>query len=832
VQSYYRSALDRGRRLVYFRFANHERLLPEQPGVEVHELRPREGFEAFVGDIHRVIQESGRGAWYLFDCLSDLADAWYSDNMLGNWFVLTCPYLYDVEAIAYFSLIRHAHASEVLTLIRETAQVFLDVYHNKGHRYVHPIKVQQRHSPTMYMLHVWEEDDFLPVLESATTAEILSNSPCLPMESRRRRQGIWYGAFFQAGEMLAALRRGEAREQETEKAFARMLRMAISRDEHMLGMVNEYFTMEDILALGRRIIGTGLIGGKSIGMLLARAILSRVDPKWADLLEPHDSFYIGSDVFYTYLVQNGLWWEWQKHHNQDDFLAGAERARQRILVGKFPEHILAEFQVMLDYFGQSPIIVRSSSLLEDNFEHSFAGKYESVFLPNQGSREQRQKDFMSAVRTIYASTMSERALTYRAQRGMLKHDEQMALLVQRVSGAVHGSLFYPHLAGVGFSYNPYVWSDDIEPEAGMLRLVFGLGTRAVDRSDDDFARLVSLNAPEKLPVASVDEFFRYAQRRVDVLDYQANHLVTRDFDDVGRSDATVPIDMFATRYEPSDQYGTRQRREDFWPWVLTFEPLIKDTDYIPKMRRMLRQLQDAYGCPVDVEFTTNFLRDDNYKINLVQCRPLLVRVSGAVAEPPESIDPGDIVLEARGAIVGQGRLCEIDRIIYVAPSVYGELNLSERYSVARLIGKLMHLEGDRKAETIMLIGPGRWGTTTPWLGVPVAFGEINTVSVLCEIVAMRENLVPDVSLGTHFFSELVEGDILYFALFPEKEGNSLNADILEQSPNRLVELMPEAEKLAKVVLVIDDVGANRKRPFVLNANTLNQRAVCYLGPEE
>ena len=118
-----------------------------------------------------------------------------------------------------------------------------------------------------------------------------------------------------------------------------------------------------------------------------------------------------------------------------------------------------QFAEMLDYFGQSPIIVRSSSLLEDNYGNAFAGKYESVFCANQGSPQKRLEDFLSAVRTIYASTMSEEALRYRAHRGLLDRDEQMALLVQRVSGGLHGDLFFPQVAGVGLSYNPYVWNE-------------------------------------------------------------------------------------------------------------------------------------------------------------------------------------------------------------------------------------------------------------------------------------------------------------------------------------------------------------------------------------
>ena len=142
--------------------------------------------------------------------------------------------------------------------------------------------------------------------------------------------------------------------------------------------------------------------------------------------------------------------------------------------------------------GQSPIIVCSSSLLEDNFGNAFAGKYESVFCANQGTPEERYECFEQAVRTVYASTMNEDALEYRINRGLFDMDEQMAILVQRVSGDQYSEGFFPHLAGVGNSSNLYVWDKNIDMDAGMLRLVFGLGTRAVDRTASDYAKLYAL----------------------------------------------------------------------------------------------------------------------------------------------------------------------------------------------------------------------------------------------------------------------------------------------------------------------------------------------------
>ncbi len=824
VKPYAEDAIARGRKLIYFRFAEHRPLVPEGPGVERVELDPASGFETFLGAIHSVIEKAGRGAFYVFDCLSDLTADWYSDQMLGNFFMLTCPYLFDLETVAYFGLLRNYHSPHATLAISDTTQLFLDVYRHKGHLYVHPLKVQHRYSSTMHMLHAWEGDTFNPVTDSATIAEVLTSCPRSARESVSNQLDVWYRAFLEAEEKADEARENPDAFRQT-PLYQRLLRMAISHDERVLALSSRYFDLDDLLEVGRRMIGTGLIGGKAVGMLLSRAILRHESPRWNELLEVHDSFHIGADVFYTFLVRNGCWWMREQQRNPKSFLEGAERARQRIMMGSFPAHIEQQFAEMLDYYGQSPIIVRSSSLLEDNFGNSFAGKYDSVFCVNQGSRHKRLDDFITAVKTIYASTMSEKALSYRARFGILDKDEQMALLVQRVSGALHGPLYFPQIAGVGFSFNPYVWNENIDPAAGLLRLVFGLGTRAVDRFDDDYTRVIALNDPERRPEATVHELRRYSQRKVDVLDLEANQLVSYDFDEVQHHCNGMPLTLFASPDRELARFQEERGLRAAPSWMITFDNLIASTPFVEEMREMLATLQAAYQYPVDVEFTANF-RKDSHKIDVVQCRPLQVKSDSGLASLParDGLASSDILFETHGPVIGQSRIAEVERVVYVVPSVYGNLPLKERYRVARLIGWILHHPGELHPETVLLMGPGRWGTTTPSLGVPVSFAEINTVSILCEIVAMRDDLVPDVSMGTHFFSELVEMDMLYLAVFPNQADNILATSYLESAPSRLEELYPDAADMAHVIRVID---ITNETPLRVCADTLHQHAFAY-----
>ncbi|NLE65005.1 MAG: pyruvate, phosphate dikinase [Elusimicrobia bacterium] len=824
------AAQGRDKPLVYFRFADHPDLLPEAIRARRYVLHPQAGFETFITEILDVIERCGKGAFYVFDSLSELAVDWSSDRMLGNFFMITCPYLFELDTVAYFALLRNQHTALATDAIQRTAQVVLDVYQNNGTFYVHPLKVDGRHSPTMYMLHKWEGAMFIPVTRSAEITEILAGLPHPWLDFSLQHRDIWTRHLMRAQELVRDEGSGPAAALKDREFFLHLLRMLVTRDPQLLSLAEKYLDMTDVVNIGKRMIGTGLIGGKSAGMLIARAVLRKTDPAWEDKLEAHDSFFIGADVFYTYLIRNKCWWIRRRLKTADDGLRMAAEARERILSGEFTDDTRAQFMGMLQYFGQAPIIVRSSSLLEDAYGNAFSGKYDSVFCANQGTPEERLKNFMAAVRTVYASTMSPEALAYRAHWGLMDRDEQMGLLVQRVSGAVYGTRCFPQVAGVGFSYNPFVWSRDIDPEAGMLRIVFGLGTRAVDRIDDDYTRIVALNAPSRRPEMSGGDVRKYTQHKVDVLDLQANTHASCDFADAVGGVPGLPLEIFASRDPEMERYAVTEGRQDLFPWVLTFDDLLSRREFVEDMRGLLKTLQEAYAYPVDIEFTANFTDESQYRINLLQCRPFQVKGNILSIEKPGAIDPEGIILESSGPVIGSSRAITVDRLIYVVPEAYAKLNESQRYSVARLVGRLTHLKEGERVPTILLAGPGRWATTTPFLGVPVSFAEISRVSVLCEIAVMHAGLAPEISLGTHFFNDLVEADMLYFGLHPDREGNILDPGFFGRVPNSLARLLPDAERWGDVVRVIETSSVGEGMGVHFHTDVLKQSAVCYLAP--
>jgi hypothetical protein len=313
------------------------------------------------------------------------------------------------------------------------------------------------------------------------------------------------------------------------------------------------------------------------------------------------------------------------------------------------------------------------------------------------------------------------------------------------------------------------------------------------------------------------------------LDLEKKELCARSFEEVVKSCGEQCIEMVAGR-DPELTRRSKETGRPAFPWVLTFKELLSETSFVTDMRALLETLEKAYDYPVDIEFTTNFLPDGSYRINLVQCRPFQVKGGGHIVARPEAVAAGDLVLKTQGAVIGPSMATTVGRLIYVVPSVYGQLPLSDRYSIARLIGRLAHLE-EQPEGALLLVGPGRWGTAEPALGVPVAFAEISRVTALCEVIEMREGLVPDVSLGTHFFNDLVEMQILYLALIPGKEGNHINTDLIEQAPNHLPRLIPEEAVWANAVRVIDPADIPGGRALRLHADALRQSAICYFDPD-
>jgi len=504
-------ALRDGRQINYMRFGDHLPLLGETPQIKVHQLDSRLGFESFASSVYNIATEQGPGAFYVFDCLSDLLSAWTTDHMVGNFFQVTCPYLFELDTVAYFAVIRDHHSFRTIEQIRNTTQVLIDVFNHQDHFHIQPLKVWQRRSPTMFLPHHKKGEKFIPLTNSFESTRLYSSLAARTRDSSRRQIDHWHRLFIEAEDLCTET----STKAEHDNMVRHICRHMIAREERMLTLARKYFSLQELLEIKSRVIGTGFIGGKAVGMLLAHNILRQDESfDWNNHLEHHDSHYVGSNVYYSYIVHNGLWRLFMQQKTEEGYFSAAAELRGKMLKGSFPDKIREGFQQLLEYYGQYPIIVRSSSLLEDGFGNAFAGKYDSFFCVNQGNPEERLEQLENAIRKIFASAMSEDALTYRLQRGLDQQDEQMALLVQRVSGAYRKHYYMPELAGVGVSYNTFVWDKEMDPQAGMLRLVVGLGTRAVDRAEIDYPRVVALDSPRMRQHKGFEDVRKFSQRDI------------------------------------------------------------------------------------------------------------------------------------------------------------------------------------------------------------------------------------------------------------------------------------------------------------------------------
>lgn len=793
VRPFIDKSIKDGRRLVYFRFGSHEPLMDENEPSVVYNMDPSEGFESFATKIHNIIEKEGLKAFYVFDCLSDLLEFWYSDLMIGNFFRVTCPFLYVLDTIAYFALIRGVHTHSTIASIRETTQLLLDIYNIEEKTYIHPLKVWERYSPTMFFPHLIDGEKAISITSSTQTASLFSG-----IGRNVQPRDYWETNLEKARFALTE----SIEKQEQMKQL--LISLIIGKELRITELSMNYFTLQDILDIAFREIGTGFIGGKSVGMLLGRKILEKnLGEDLQNCWEPHDSFYLGSDIFYTYIVYND-WWNLRcEQKTPEGYFSLAPELKEKFLHGKFPEVIREQFYQMLEYFGQSPIIVRSSSLLEDNFGNAFAGKYESVFCTNQGSPEERFEEFEKAVRTVYASAMSNDALMYRQSRGLADKDEQMAILVQRVSGDHYGELFFPHLAGVGHSTNLYVWDKEMDPDEGMLRIVFGLGTRAVDRISGDYARIVPLDRPTKAPPVTYGDERKFSQHKVDVLNLHKNKMDEVPMDSFYNTDLKTDREMFfSIDFALLKRLRELNRTVDIIPQILDFKKLLTETNFPTLATNVLSTLKTAYNYPVDIEFTTNFNQEGKYKFNLLQCRPLQTKCLGKAVNIPKPSEE-NIFFSSTGNFMGGNVRIPLDYVIFVKAQEYLALKEHEKYQVARIIGML---NTNLKGNNIMLIGPGRWGTTTPSLGIPVHFSELCNVTALCEVSYNQGGLVPELSFGSHFFQDIVESDIFYAAIFDGETGVKFRSECINNLENVLGELLPEEKEWEKAIHVTKTKG--------------------------
>ncbi len=612
-----------------------------------------------------------------------------------------------------------------------------------------------------------------------------------------------------------------------------------------VGLAREFLTINDLKEIRSRRIGRGKIGGKAAGMMLAWKILQRLEGEREREMCRHisipDSYFIGADVFYDFQALNDLVpFMNQKYKDLDEIRAEYPKLRRAYLGGEFPEDVKERLRDMLSQIGNSPIVVRSSSLLEDSFGFSFAGKYDSFFLPNQGTPEENFEALMHAISAVYASVISPDALAYRRRMGLLDYDERMAVLIQKVVGTRYHDYFFPALAGVAFSHNPFRWNPRIRREDGLVRLVWGLGTRAVDRVPNDYPRMIALSHPTLRPEMGARAVSKYSQRFVDLINLRKNAMETLPVSEVLDSDYPG-LHLIASVNKGDYVQPIYSLLQDHDPrsLVLTFDNLIANTNFVPLIKFLLKTLEKYYGRPVDIEFAVRQLggrHSSEVEITLLQCRPLSFRQEGQPVEIPKNVPEADKLFTAN-RLVPHGIVSRIRYIVWINPFTYDRImDPTVKIELARVIGRLNRVlagrTDSREEERFILMGPGRWGSSNPNLGVKVSYADIDHASVLVEVAPAHGDHAPEASYGTHFFQDLVEAQIYPLPLYPDTPGTLFNWEFLDNAPNVLSRLLPDCARYEKYIKVIDVPAATGGRYLEIVMNSEEEQALGYLKQEK
>lgn len=586
-----------------------------------------------------------------------------------------------------------------------------------------------------------------------------------------------------------------------------LARRLLSERREFVKLAKKFLDIDDFNELiGKTIYPVnsyGKIGGKSTGLFVANHILkkSSLSNDLSKNIKIPKTWYITTDGLLNFMKHNGLEEiTEQKYKNLNQVRSEYPYVAYVFKNSSFSQSVSSGLSTMLNDFDEVPLIVRSTSLLEDQQNAIFAGKYKSLFISNQGTKEERLAELTSAISEVYASMFGPDPIEYRIEHDLLDENEEMGIMIQEVVGTKVGKYFFPAFAGVSFSKNNFRWSSRIEHNDGLLRIVPGLGTRAVDRLSDDYPILISPGKPNLRVNVTFDEIVRYSPKKMDVINLETNDFETLYVDEVIKECGKEfpEINKIVSKISDNFIQQPSKLRMNFEKdnYVVTFNGLVENTDFIEQIRTINNVLETELGYPVDVEFA-----HDGTDFYLLQSRPQSYSQNDKPAEFPDNIQFEDVVFSAE-KYISNGTVTNIKNIVYVDTLKYSQITDYETLiKIGKTVGRLNKLLPKKQ---FILIGPGRWGSRGDIkLGVRVTYSDINNTAVLIEVARRKNDYVPELSFGTHFFQDLVEAGILYLPLYPDEQNNIFNEDFFARSNNILTDLIPDSEDLLEFIKVID-----------------------------
>ncbi|MEW6412406.1 MAG: PEP/pyruvate-binding domain-containing protein [Candidatus Zixiibacteriota bacterium] len=549
------------------------------------------------------------------------------------------------------------------------------------------------------------------------------------------------------------------------------------RREKALGVITDFSRRQFDLQTEFVRLGGGSIGGKGRGLAFINALLHQF--KLSDSFEGvtisvPKSIILGTDVFDDFMQENDL---------AEYALKGLpdEEIGERFLKAKLPKNILGDLDTFLDIV-KYPLAVRSSSMLEDSHLQTFAGIYETHMLPNNhSSRKTRRQQLEQAIKSVYASTFFKNARAYHEAAGNRVEEEKMAVIIQQAVGRNYGKAFYPSFAGVALSYNYYP-IDGVEPEDGVVYVALGLGKTIVEGMN---CLRFSPSYPNKLPqLSTVKDMLKNTQHEFFAIDMTNPSVTPRPGGDDGVIKLTLSqaeedgtIENLCSTYSAENdriydgyrQSGTR---------VITFSPILKSNTFpLTEIVKFLLQLgSEGLNCPVEIEFAVDLDTPEGQPKDFyfLQVRPM-IKDAPFETISIDSVKDNNIIARSEKTL-GNMRTREIRDIVLVSPETF------ERGNTVKIAGEVGRFNDRLNNDNIpyLLIGPGRWGTSERWLGIPVVWNQISGARIIIE--AAYGDFAPDPSFGTHFFQNLTSFRVGYFTINPSAKNGFIDFDWLCRQP--------------------------------------------------
>jgi hypothetical protein len=505
-------------------------------------------------------------------------------------------------------------------------------------------------------------------------------------------------------------------------------------------------------------IGEGEIGGKAQGLVWVDTVLRKrlAGEVYPDFTVDIPRFWvIATDWFDRFMERNRLY-DIALSDTRDPHMANAfQKADLPAELVEELEKLIAEVQV--------PLAVRSSSVLEDALQEPFAGVYATKMVPNnQFSAEARLRTLVESIKFVYASTFTRDAKSYRRAMGRSHRDEKMAVIIQEVVGLRHGDRFYPNVSGVARSYNFYALGH-ARPEKGVVSLALGLGKTIVDGGRS--WTYCPSHPKAKPPFGSTKELLNQTQTQF----WSVNMAKPPTYDPIQETEYLFEGNLrhaeedgvlreVASTYDPQSDRVTMGIGPP-GPRVLNFAPLLELND-IPLnalVRDLLAICEEALGNPVEIEFAVNFGQSGKCpaRFGFLQVRPMFV--SKDVVEVSEQELSGDQILVASEQVLGNGHVESVQDVVYVKPDAF---SAKDTWLIAAELDEMNRhlLEANRP---YLLVVIGRLGTSDPWLGIPVKWGQVSGAKVVVEASSSGMNV--DMSQGSHFFHNVTCLRILYFS---------------------------------------------------------------------